>query len=388
MYCSKCGFNVPEKALFCPSCGNTMPVKKTVTDNDRMNVSASPVSQGQPVQKKNNLPVIIGCVVGGIVLIILLIVLVYLIADGASDLDDVNWGSEQTTADAEPEEVQFRWIKEPFFEADDMSGIFDYNADYKNEGIFLYYSDGKCGLVDYEGNKICDALYTEPDYCKEFEGITFNSHTLIFEPEAGRIVEHGGHGGGYSKMVYDINTRAFLFICSGEGPAEEIDYDTTGCYIVYECSKEYYQYYGQPPYYNYTETGRIGLYNNGELVIPFDYILTTGISDDIIGMYDGEAWTYFDLNGNVVLENAPENGDVLKWSKVISASDYTYQDMYTELVYEFSCGCVPMKQGDLWGYMDKNGEMVIDAQFEKALPAFNYKAWVCVDGVWGLIEIP
>lgn len=105
-------------------------------------------------------------------------------------------------------------------------------------------------------------------------------------------------------------------------------------------------------------------------------------------MYDGEAWTYFDLNGNVVLENVPLNGDVLKWSKVISASDYTYQDMYTELVYEFSCGCVPMKQGDLWGYMDKNGEMIIDAQFEKALPAFNYKAWVCVDGVWGLIEIP
>ena len=386
MYCSKCGFNVPENALFCPSCGNTMPAKKTAADNSRMNTAASSVSQGRPV--KNNLPVIIGCVAGGIVLIILLAVLVSLLADGASDLDNVNWGSEQTTADAEPEEVQFRWIKEPFFEADDMSGIFDYNADYKNEGVFLYYSGGKCGLIDYEGNKICDALYTEPDYCKEFEGITFNSHMLIFEPEAGRIVEHGGHGGGFSQMMYDINSRSFIYICGGEGPSEEIDYDTTGCYIVYECSKEYYDSYNNYHVYDYNETGRIGLYNNGELVIPFNYILATGISDDIIGMYDGEAWTYFDLNGNVVLEKVPFNGDVLKWSKVISASDYTYQDMYTELVYEFSCGCVPMKQGDLWGYMDKNGEMIIDAQFEKALPAFNYKAWVCVDGMWGLIEIP
>lgn len=390
MFCSKCGFDVPDGAPFCPSCGKPMQSDAMPEDRNPVGMNPSQPAFVPSVQKNKNLPVIIGCVVGGIVLLILIIVLISLLAGGVSDLDDVDWDDEQAVgsdSSVEAEDVQFEWVKEPFFKADDMSNVFDYTGNYPYDGYTIYYVDGKCGIVDSQGNKICEPLYTDPDYCQPEQGIVFDSHRWIFWPDAGGIVEHGGHGGGFTKLIYDINSRQYICIAGGDGPSEEISYDTTGCYIVYECSKVISESYDSYVYYNYNETGRIGLYNNGELVVPFEYELTTGLADGIVGMYDGESWTYFDAEGNIVYENVPTNGDVLEWNKLISASEYIYQDMYTELVYKYCCKCVPVKIGDKWGYMDSNGEMIIDAQFEKALPAFNYRAWVCVDGVWGIISI-
>lgn len=40
------------------------------------------------------------------------------------------------------------------------------------------------------------------------------------------------------------------------------------------------------------------------------------------------------------------------------------------------------------GYMNKYGEMVIPAVFEKAMPFANGYAWVEYDGLWGLIKLP
>ena len=42
----------------------------------------------------------------------------------------------------------------------------------------------------------------------------------------------------------------------------------------------------------------------------------------------------------------------------------------------------------LVGYMNKYGEMVIPAVFEKAMPFANGYAWVEYDGLWGLIKLP
>lgn len=57
-------------------------------------------------------------------------------------------------------------------------------------------------------------------------------------------------------------------------------------------------------------------------------------------MYDGSTWTYFSSDGDVITENVPESTDTCSFGN-----------------------------------------------FEKALPAFENRAWVCVDGYWGIIEI-
>ena len=396
MFCSKCGSNVPDGAPFCRTCGKQMrpgpvPANRNAAVNNP--VPRVPVPQAAPVQQKknNNIPVIIGCAVGGFVLIILIMVLIIILAGGTSDLDDVNWDSDNQVVDtdesAEEDEPQFEWVEEPYLEADDMGNVYDYTGHYPYDGFSIYYVDGKCGIIDSMGNKICEPEYTDPGYCEPMEGIVLNDHRLLYDIESGRLIEHGGHGGGFSKLVYDLNSEKYMYICGGDGPSMEIDFDATGCYIVYECHKEYSDTQSGQVYYSYLETGRIGLYNNGELVVPFEYELTTGLSDGIAAMYDGSEWTYFDTDGNVVYEDVPVNDDVLDWNKLVSVTDYTYEETSTDLVYKYNCKCVPVKKGDKWGYMDTDGEMIIDAQFEKALPAFNYRAWVCVDGKWGIISI-
>lgn len=70
--------------------------------------------------------------------------------------------------------------------------------------------------------------------------------------------------------------------------------------------------------------------------------------------------------------------------RAISLSDYG-QGLFvaaTEPVEEDSRVSSPV------GYMNKYGEMVIPAVFEKAMPFANGYAWVKYDGLWGLIKLP
>ena len=70
--------------------------------------------------------------------------------------------------------------------------------------------------------------------------------------------------------------------------------------------------------------------------------------------------------------------------RAISLSDYG-QGLFvaaTEPVEEDSRVSSPV------GYMNKYGEMVIPAVFEKAMPFANGYAWVEYDGLWGLIKLP
>lgn len=377
MFCSQCGTNIPDGLTACPGCGKPL---------NNMNYN-QPI---QPAKKRSNIGVIIGCVIGGIILLSLLGVLMFLVI-GDSDGNDMNTFSDvvsQTASDADQEsEPQFSWYAEPYFEADDMAVISSYKCDYIDTSYVAFYTNGNCGLVNSEGRIVCEPVYSTPGYCPEYRGITFNQHFKVFDPETEVVLDHGGHGGGFSKMIYDLNGKQFLYIYGGDGPSEETVYDKTKSFVVYEAYKEAYEPIIDTTYYNYRETGRIGLYHNGELVVPFDYELATDISDGVVGMYDGSSWTYFAEDGTVILENVETNGDVHAWSKIVSSVNSEYQEVFTDRVYEFSCGCVPVKKDGKWGYMNKNADMIIDAQFDKALPAYNNRAWVCVDGLWGIIEI-
>ena len=70
--------------------------------------------------------------------------------------------------------------------------------------------------------------------------------------------------------------------------------------------------------------------------------------------------------------------------RAISLSDYG-QGLFvaaTDSSYAGSRTSAPV------GYMNKYGEMVIPAVFEKAMPFANGYAWVEYDGLWGLIKLP
>lgn len=292
-----------------------------------------------------------------------------------------------------PESEQFAWYKKPFLETTYMQAVKDelyYNSIYKyiDTEYVAYYIDDKCGLVNNYGEIISDPIYISPIYCPEANGITFNSHWVKFDFETKTFADHGGHGGGYSDFIYDRNSGNYFLIGGSEGPDEPYDYDESGVYIVYETYVEAVEYAcdfyieenGEYTNYSCNITGKLGLYNNGKIVIPFEYVAATEVSDGVVGMFDGNTWTYFSVDGKAIMKNVPKNNDTFSYfdgtSEIIEMS-----------VFNYSCGCVPVKKDGKWGYMDKNGKMIVDAVFDYALPAFENRAWVCVDYYWGIIEI-
>ena len=400
MYCLKCGYAVPENTAVCPCCGKQFkpPVIATQKNaHQQYSYVSNPPVQLQQQKKKSNISVIIGCVAGGILLLALLALLIGIIADDFAysdhyDSDDI-YVSDEVSSDGSHATANIRnefvWVKQPFFVADDISVVHDYRS-YIDTEYVAFYIDGNVGLMDTNGNIVCDPVYSDPVYCKECDGILFdysyNANAKLFEFSTKHVVDHGGHGGGDGELLYDLNSRSFVYIIYGSGPIWEVDFDKSGCYVVYEAYKVLYDY-SYEAYYDYDETGRVGLYNNGELVVPFEYELATDISEGVVGMFNGETWTYFSSDGSVILENVQTNGDVRTWSKSDLSAYNGFVKRNNEWVYEFSCGCVPVKKDGKWGYMNKNGEMIVDAQFDRALPAYENRAWVCVDGLWGIIEL-
>lgn len=301
-----------------------------------------------------------------------------------------------------PESVGFSWYKKPFFRATDMripaNEIYNWTIvshrptdyGYHPTEYLAYYIGDNCGVINSYGEILTDALYSDPYFCPEGPGMVFRDQSLLYEYKTGEIIRGCGHGGGPARFYYDINSDEFISISGSEGENEALEYDKTASFIVMEAYMEKLEQYENFDAYDIDKTGKIGLYNNEKLVIPFDYVAAAEICEDVVAMYDGSMWTYFSVDGEVIMENVPTNDNTFRYyHDVIDENGDCIATNIKEIntVYSYSCGCVPVKKDAKWGYMDKNGEMIIDAVFDKALPAFEGRAWVCVDGYWGIIEI-
>lgn len=53
----------------------------------------------------------------------------------------------------------------------------------------------------------------------------------------------------------------------------------------------------------------------------------------------------------------------------------------------FTEGYAAVKKGDKWGYINKNGEVVVDYIFDQATPIYEGKAWVKMDGRVGKLNV-
>jgi hypothetical protein len=52
----------------------------------------------------------------------------------------------------------------------------------------------------------------------------------------------------------------------------------------------------------------------------------------------------------------------------------------------FQKGLAPVKIGGKWGFINKKGKIVINPQFDFALPFFGGLAPIEIDGRWGFIS--
>jgi len=61
---------------------------------------------------------------------------------------------------------------------------------------------------------------------------------------------------------------------------------------------------------------------------------------------------------------------------------------YISYIGDMSEGLLSVKQDGLWGYIDINGNLIVDFQFDEVQPFSEGLAAVCLDGKWGYIANP
>jgi hypothetical protein len=101
---------------------------------------------------------------------------------------------------------------------------------------------------------------------------------------------------------------------------------------------------------------------DGTWLVKPKYVLASDFSCGLASVFDGNLYGFINENGEEVISLA-------------------FQDSHS-----FSEGVAPVKLDDKWGYIDPLGKGVLDPQFEAAMPFQEGIARVCSNGRWGFIN--
>lgn len=135
---------------------------------------------------------------------------------------------------------------------------------------------------------------------------------------------------------------------------------------------------------------------------PFDG--ATSFAEGIAAVKENGIWHLIDQTGKTVGEStfsqiAVNEDNLCSYGGVVFAGNGQGYDMYgTDGKLIKQCGfddARPFYQGDytavkvgsLWGFVDKSGNLVVEAQYEDAKPFGNGMAAVKIDGLWGYVAV-
>lgn len=133
---------------------------------------------------------------------------------------------------------------------------------------------------------------------------------------------------------------------------------------------------------------------------PFDE--ATSFAEGIAAVKENGTWHLINQSGQMVGEStftevAVNEDNLCSYGGVVFAGNGQGYDMYgTDGKLIKQCGFADVKPfyqgdytavkvGDLWGFVDKSGNLAVEAQYEDAKPFGNGMAAVKIDGLWGFV---
>ncbi len=148
-----------------------------------------------------------------------------------------------------------------------------------------------------------------------------------------------------------------------------------------------------------------------------EYVYVDSFADEVMGGYEyagsfsnnmaavkkEDKWYFINNKGeeiggayyDIVVDG---NGNYLSGSFILAAKEegtYGIYDKELKKIADFDCdavdictvdGIIAFKDGDLWGYVNTEGKVVIKPEFDEAKSFSNGLAAVCKDGKWGFID--
>lgn len=132
--------------------------------------------------------------------------------------------------------------------------------------------------------------------------------------------------------------------------------------------------------------GKYAIEDEGKLVTDFIYDECGSESEGLLAVCQDGKWGYVDKQGNIVI---PIEYDA-SWDKypVLDSNYSRSTECVKDYCYAASDGYVVLKKDSEWELRDTEGQLVIEPGFfEEMRPVFDKKCWVKKDGKWGVIEL-
>lgn len=297
---------------------------------------------------------------------------------------------EQQTADT------VIWIREPCFQIEEISelaanpfilgGMIEYmgypiewNKYDKEYGNPLKYrtdviavrTDGKWGLIDYEGNVIYP-MVIEPAMAYSQE----ESCPVQYQPYAGFIVWQ--ENGGGELFSEDFTSHSFI-LPGGIGGAASEPY-----VLDHQVLIEDMETMEIIPYENtFHEPLATGAYDDeGKMTRGALISADAAILYEFDGVPDLFAGGFIRVRESSLYDSRGKYGFV----RTSDGKEITGGPVYDEAKC-FADGYVPVRKGELWGYMDTEGNMATDFVFEFASVLNEGRAFVKYKGLYGTIDL-
>lgn len=249
-----------------------------------------------------------------------------------------------------------------------IDNLYYFSGEYQNVGA---YSSGLCpvqsddlwGYVDQGGSQVVQTQFSKAGpFSETLAGITDAEGNSYFIDSAGNK----------KRVVQGVSAKELGMICGGIFPL----YDG-----------------GKWGYYNLEE--------NKHLFGEYDQV--SALQDGIAAVKEGETWSLVNSNGEKI-SSETYDGVILDEKQCVSShsrifvekslsfqmldasgnpiGNQTFDD--ARLFIDDSGAAV--KVGEVWGFIDTNGNWQMEAQYQNARSFSNGLAAVQIDGKWGFID--
>lgn len=289
--------------------------------------------------------------------------------------------------------INYKWALKPSVSCDNIitpdCSLFDMsNIKYK---AYLYTSiisiDGKFGLIDLNGNMVVypdfDNYYMMPTGQIVLSSKAEDGSTKIcyLDDYLRRQEETLDVLPARLRTYYWSDSGNSIFYSDSEGKIKPFESDDT----VAVCKAKISEINGEF-FVSEIESDAYALADKNGLITDFDYedcyVTSYGDpSETLIALKQNGLWGYFDESGNKVLDIKFYDMPSAYTNNAANSTERSHPNLFSE-------GFVAVQNEKGGGYYTLDGSLLIPmGTFRQVRPIQSGRAWVNVDGLWGVITL-
>lgn len=293
--------------------------------------------------------------------------------------------------------VNYAWSLKPTVSADNIivfdasqvdTNAFDYNDMYKNVAVIS--RGGLYGLIDYKGELIVKPSYKYYYLCSCGQVVLYNitdeendvREYCTLDKDGKKVDYITEHQSTITEYYFDESKSKTYYAKEADGWSV---YEYTGEQPVVAC-KASISLNGSEYYISdKAEEPKYALVKKDKALTDFEFDAYYApafkdAKDTAIAVKKDGKWGYLKSNGKQLID--------FRCDELFSTYNGEKSDsLESGHPYLFSEEMVPVSISFSFGYYNIDGQCVVRTnEFEQARPVHNGKAWVCTEGLWGVIR--